>query len=176
LLAGTTLLSLTGRTASAAVRPRTLRQAFGYTILSGESAGHVYAGVLTLQINPKDGRFTGTLTPGIVQGTTTRLPSVLLDLRQETVQPVGEVTSIAVRGTLQGHALHLVLLNAGAQGTHIYCTASTEVYAGKYGTVDPISTGGTASGPEPGDTGVTASRITVRICWRTFWITIIIDL
>jgi hypothetical protein len=170
------LLALSGQSATAAVRPRVLRQAFGYTVQAGDSAGRAYAGVLTLQINPKDGRFTGTLTPGIVEGTTNRLPSVVLDLNDGTVQPVGTVTSIAVRGSLQGHALHLVLLDAGGSGKHVYCTASAEVYAGKYGTVDPVSTGGTAVGPEPGDIGTTISKITIRICFRNFWITIIIDL
>ena len=176
LLGATSLLALGGQSASAAVRPRTLRTAFGYTIQSGDSTGFAYVGVLTLQINPKDGQFTGTLTPGILEGTPNRLPSVVLDLNEGTAQPVGDVTNLKVRGSLQGHSLHLVLLDAAGQGKHVYCTATTEVYAGKNGTVDPVSTGGTGIGPEPGDIGTAASRITIRICFRKFWITIIIDL
>ena len=176
LLGATSLLALGGQSASAAVRPRTLRTGFGYVVDTGEGAGKALAGVLTLQINPKDGRFTGTLTPGSIEGTGAPLPSVVLDLSEGTAVPVGNVTKIDVRGSLQGHALHMVLLDAGGTGKHVYCTATTEVYAGTHGTIDPVSAGGTAVGPVPGNTGGAQLTITIKICYRDFCITIIINL
>jgi hypothetical protein len=134
---------------------RELKSFFQVTVRQGSSAGLVAYGVLTLNVNAETGNFTGTLTPAVGKDTGEPLSSVLFKQTADsfTPEPAG-VTELAVRGTMHGHAINLMLLDVRGVGKDIVGVGTmentlAEQLQGKgHGVV-----AGPAVGPEDGDSG-----------------------
>ena len=132
-----------------------LKSFFQVTVRQGPSTGLVAYGLLTMNVNAETGNFTGTLTPAVGKDTGGPLSSVLFKQTADsfTPDPAG-VTELAVRGTMYGHAINLMLLDVRGVGKNIVGVGTmentlAEQLQGKgHGVV-----AGPAVGPEDGDSG-----------------------
>jgi hypothetical protein len=132
-----------------------LKSFFQVTVRQGPSTGLVAYGVLTMNVNAETGDFTGTLTPAVGEDTGKPLPSVLFKQTADSFVPdPSGVMEIAVRGTMHGHAINLMLLDVRGVGKNIVGVGTmentlAEQLQGKgHGVV-----AGPAVGPEDGDSG-----------------------
>jgi len=131
-----------------------LKTFFRVTVREGPSAGLVASGVLTLNVKSGTGNFTGTLTPGQAEGAEEPLSSVVFHQVDHKFVPDGDVKEIDVRGTLHGHAINLIALNAGGEGKDIFGVGTTENAFGEEGGEQALGhIAGPAVGPEEGDSG-----------------------
>jgi hypothetical protein len=128
---------------------------FEVTVRQGPSAGLVAYGVLTLNVNPGTGNFTGSLTPAVSLETGLPLSTVLFMQSGDSFIPdPSGVTRLDVRGTKQGHAINLIMLNVQGAGKDLVGVGTMEntlqelLRTGSHGFV-----GGPAIGPAPGDSG-----------------------
>ncbi len=139
--------------APAAAGPRHLQTLFVVTVDQGPSAGLVLQGVLSADVDPATGVLAGTLTPGPDPRTGLPYPSVSFTTVDGHFLPNLDVTALPVRGELQHHAVHLILLDAGGPGKPVFGVGTTEADTGTGLRHAPGALGGPASGPEPGDLG-----------------------
>lgn len=130
-----------------------LKVSFQVTVRQGPSAGLVANGVLTLNIHTPTGNFTGTLTPAEAEGAG-ESSSVLFHQVANKFVPFGDVKQVDVRGTIHGHAINLVALNAGGEGKDIFGVGTTEnAFSDPSAEHGLGHIAGPAVGPEEGDTG-----------------------
>jgi hypothetical protein len=128
---------------------------FQATVRQGPDAGLAAYGVLTLQVDPGSGNFTGTLTPAVSLEIGLPFPTVLFTQKGGSFTPVpGGPTEIDVRGTMHGHAINLIMLNVVGAGQDVVGVGTMENtlkewLQGK----GPGVVAGPAVGPEPGDSG-----------------------
>jgi hypothetical protein len=134
---------------------RELKALFEVTVRQGPSTGLVAYGELTLNVTPGTGNFTGSLTPAVSLDTGTPLSTVLFTQSGDSLIPhPSGVAKLDVRGTAQGHAINLIMLDV--RGAHkdlagvgtMENTLKEWLQTGSQGFV-----GGPAIGPEPGDSG-----------------------
>lgn len=131
-----------------------LKTFFQVTIRQGPSAGLVANGVLTLEIQTGTGNFTGTLTPAEAEGTGEPQSSVLFHEVNHKLVAFGDVKEIDVRGTIHGHAISLVALNAGGESKDIFGVGTTEIAFGEPSAEQGLGQiAGPAVGPQEGDSG-----------------------
>jgi hypothetical protein len=148
------ILSLT-MAATAPSATQQLKAFFQATIRQGPDAGLVAYGVLTLQVDPRNGNFTGTLTPAVSLETGLPFPTVLFTQKGGSFTPIPDgPTEIEVRGTMHGHAINLIMLNVVGAGQDIVGVGTMENtlkewLQGK----GPGVVAGAAVGPAPGDSG-----------------------
>jgi hypothetical protein len=132
-----------------------LKAFFQATTRQGPDAGLVAYGVLTLQVDPRTGNFTGALTPAVSLETGLPFPTVLFTQKGGSFTPVPDgPTEIDVRGTMHGHAINLIMLNVAGAGQDIVGVGTMENtlkewLQGK----GPGVVAGPAVGPEQGDSG-----------------------
>jgi hypothetical protein len=144
-----------------------LKASFQVTVRQGPSAGLVANGLLTLNIHKPTGNFTGTLTPAEAEGAG-ESSSVLFHQVDHKFVPFGDVKQVDMRGTIHGHAINLVALNAGGEGKDIFGAGTTENAFGEPTEEKGLGhIAGSAVGPEEGDTGdwiigITIVPITLR--------------
>ena len=134
---------------------RGVKAFFEVTVRQGTSAGLVAYGVLTLNVNPGTGNFTGSLTPAVSLETGRPLSTVLFMQSGDSFIPdPSGATKLDVRGTMQGHAINLIMLNVQGVGKDVVGVGTMEntlhewLRTGSHGFI-----GGPAVGPQPGDSG-----------------------
>jgi N-acetylneuraminic acid mutarotase len=127
---------------------------FQVTIREGPSAGLVAYGVLTLNIKSGTDNFTGTLTPAVDKDTGEPLSSVLFRESDHGFVPNPDgVKEVAVRGTLHGHVIGLVMLNVGGEGKDVFGVGDVENTGEQSEEQGLGHVAGPAVGPEEGDSG-----------------------
>jgi len=132
-----------------------LKSFFKVTVRQGPDAGLVAYGILRLHVDPGTGDFTGKLTPAVSEETGIPFSTVLFTQSGDSFTPVANgLTEIDVRGTMYGHAVNLVLLNAGGAGQDIAGVGTMENTLHEWLSTESHGyIGGPAVGPEPGDSG-----------------------
>jgi hypothetical protein len=156
----------------AAVERKHVRTAFQYTLREGPSFDPlqqlVITGTMDIDLDPADGTFAGTITPGVDADTLQPLPGVLFHALPGGLQPASAPAMLRVRGQISGHAANIVVLDVGGPGKHVYATGSTEFDAGKGYSRDPGRVLGWAVGPDAGDAGNWGAtlKVTVKVCFE----------
>ena len=140
--------------AAASSDSQQLKAFFQATIRQGPDAGLVAYGVLTLQVDPRDGNFTGTLTPAVSLETGLPFPTVLFTQKGGSFAPVPDgPTEVELRGTMHGHAINLIMLNVGSGPGHRRSGDDGEHAQGMAAGEGAGVVAGSAVGPEPRDSG-----------------------
>jgi hypothetical protein len=131
-----------------------LKTFFEVTIRQGPSAGVIGYGVLTLNLKSGTDNFTGTLTPAEDPDTGSPFSSVLFQQVDHKLVPDGDVKELAVRGTLHGHAINLIMPDVGGQGKDVFGAGTVENVLGEQSAEQGLGhIAGPAIGPEDGDSG-----------------------
>ena len=132
-----------------------LKVFFQFTVREGPSAGLIAYGVLTLNLKSGSDNFTGTLTPAVDKSTGQLLSSVLFQQSDHGFVPNPDgVKEVAVRGTLRGHVIGLVMLNVGGEGKDVFGVGDVENTLGEQSEEQGLGhVAGPGVGPEEGDSG-----------------------
>jgi len=132
-----------------------LKVFFQFTVREGPSAGLVAYGVLTLNLKSGSDNFTGTLTPAVDKNTGQLLSSVLFQQSDHGFVPNPDgVKEVAVRGTLRGHVIGLVMPNVGGEGKDVFGVGDVENTLGEQSEEQGLGhVAGPGVGPEEGDSG-----------------------
>jgi hypothetical protein len=160
-------LAISGLSSSALAQARrkTFVSGFEVTIRNRADlrAPLMVAGQLTIHVAP-NGEFSGQITPGKDQNGN-YLPTVLFRSTEDGLAPAPDgPQSLEVTGSVQNHAINLALKLPG-EGKYIFGsgTALVNLTDAPGGTIDsPIA--GSATGPEPGDSGDWLINLCVKVC------------